>query len=367
MTWQPPLGILGIPGRWRWLSSQAGHADDEANVKRLLLWAGAVALALVVAVYAAFQLSPWPGALLIRYEFDKGGARLSHALEKHVPADVAAQRNLRYDPADSNALLDVYYPAAVENTAQALMTVVWVHGGGWVSGSKDLVAQYARILAAKGYTVVAVGYSIAPGSLYPVPVKQVNAALGYLAKNAGKLHIDPSRFVLAGDSAGSQIAAQLANIISAPGYAATMGIAPAIERRQLSGVILFCGAYDLSLVNLDGPFHNLLKTMLWSYTGVKDYATNPRFGPASVVRYVTAAFPPAFISAGNGDPLLPQSAEFAKVLAAKGVPVDSLFFPADRKPALPHEYQFDLDNDAGELALTRSVAFLASLQHGPKR
>ncbi|RCS23016.1 alpha/beta hydrolase [Phyllobacterium salinisoli] len=329
---------------------------------RFLLWASGVAIVLVTVAYAAFQLSPWPGALLIRYAFDMGSAKISRALDKHVPPGIAAQRNLSYDPADSDALLDVYYPAKIEGTAEALTTVVWVHGGGWVSGSKDMLGQYARILAARGYTVVAVGYSIAPGKTYPVPVRQVNRALGYLAKNAGKLHIDPSRFVLAGDSAGSQIAAQVANIISVPDYAAIMDIAPAIARPQLRGVILFCGAYDLSLIKMDGAFRGFLKTVLWSYTGVQDYTTNPRFASASVVHYVTADFPPAFISAGNGDPLLPQSVEFARVLTAKGVSVDSLFFPASHKPELPHEYQFDLDDAAGEQALARSLEFLSHLQ-----
>lgn len=331
-------------------------------MKIFLLRAGGVAILLFAMAYAAFQLSPWPGALVIRYAFDMGSARLSQALEKHVPPGVVVQHDLQYAPADPDALLDVYYPAKIEGSTQALMTIVWVHGGGWVSGSKDMLAQYASILAAKGYTVVAVGYSIAPGKTYPVPVTQVNTALGYLTNNAAKLHIDPQRFVLAGDSAGSQIAAQVANIISAPDYAAMMGITPTIQRRQLRGMILYCGAYDLSLIKMDGAFRGFVKTVLWSYTGAQDYATNPRFAPASVAHYVTADFPPTFISAGNADPLLPQSIEFAGTLAAKGVSVDSLFFPADHKPALPHEYQFNLDNKAGEMALERSLQFLSRLQ-----
>jgi acetyl esterase/lipase len=69
--------------------------------------------------------------------------------------------------------------------------------------------------------------------------------------------------------------------------------------------------------------------VLSAYTGVRDFATNSRFTEASVAHYVTADFPPTFISAGNRDPLLSQSTEFAKTLAGKGVTVDGLFFPAD--------------------------------------
>jgi acetyl esterase/lipase len=101
--------------------------------------------------------------------------------------------------------------------------------------------------------------------------------------------------------------------------------------------------------------------VLWSYSGGKDFSTNPRFATASVVNYVTAAFPPTFISAGNADRLLPQSLAFADALAARGVRVERLFFPKDHAPPLPHEYQFNLDNDDGKRALERSVTFLAEL------
>ena len=50
---------------------------------------------------------------------------------------------------------------------------------------------------------------------------------------------------------------------------------------------------------------------------------------------------------------------FAEIAKAKGVPVDSLFFPESYTPPLRHEYQFDLDSDAGRLALDRSLEFLA--------
>jgi acetyl esterase len=45
-----------------------------------------------------------------------------------------------------------------------------------------------------------------------------------------------------------------------------------------------------------------------------------------VLKHVTAEFPPAFISAGNGDPLLPQSIALADTLASRGARVERLFF-----------------------------------------
>ena len=139
---------------------------------------------------------------------DQGGAAASSALELHVPTGTSMKFDERYDQADRDALLDVYNPSAIATGGKALTTIVWIHGGGFLAGTKDHVGSYAKILAAKGYTVVAVDYSLAPGALYPEPLRQVNKALAFLVDNAQRLRIDPSRIVLAGDSAGAQIAAQ---------------------------------------------------------------------------------------------------------------------------------------------------------------
>ena len=83
-----------------------------------------------------------------------------------------------------------------------------------------------------------------------------------------------------------------------------------------------------------------------------------------MVRHVTPAFPPAFISAGNADPLEPHSHAMAAALQKQGVRVDALFFPKDHALPLPHEYQFNLDSEAGRKAMERSVAFLQGLREG---
>lgn len=330
----------------------------NTGVRRALL--AAIGLALGTSACTTLGISPRPTAALIRLGFDKGGAAMSEALAKHVPPGVSAKLDEHYDASDGDAHLDVFYPTRLDNTTTVLPTIVWMHGGAWVSGDKGQIANYLRILAGKGYTVVGVNYSIAPRKTYPAPLRQANAALSYLQANATRLHVDPSQFFLAGDSAGAQIAAQFANIVSVPSYARMVEIKPAIQRSQLRGVLLYCGAYDIERVDFNGASGVFLKTVLWSYAGQKDFATDPAFATASVLRYVTPAFPPTFISVGNADPLAPQSDAMAETLVKQKVRVDSLFFPKDHSPGLAHEYQFDLDNEAGQQALERSVRFLSS-------
>jgi len=241
-------------------------------------WAVRVLLALTmlgVGIWLAFQLSPWPSVLLIRWAFDRGAAETSQALRKHLPAGVG------------------------------------------------------------------------------------------LLTHAEELNIDTRRIVLAGDSAGAQIAAEVANLTTSPVHAQRMGIVPALASEQLAGMLLYCGPYDAGLVQWDSPFAGFMRTVLWSYLGKKDFRDDPRLDVFSVSRHVTPAFPPSFVSAGNADPLEPHSRALVAALNANHVKVEGLFFPKDYTPALPHEYQFNLDIDAGRQALQRSVAFLTSLERPP--
>lgn len=325
---------------------------------RLAKWLMGISIGLFLLVFstwAAFTFSPWPNSLLIRAAFDKNGTKVAEALEKHIPAGITEVQNQQYRPNDKDGYLDVFYP---EKTTTQLPTVVWVHGGAWVSGDKNNVDNYLKILASHGYTVVGVDYSIAPEHQYPLPLTQVNDALQYLQNNAERLHIDAKNIVLAGDSAGSQIVAQTANAITSPAYADEVGIKPTLSSQNLKGMLLNCGAYDLALPDYNGEFGKFLHTVLWAYSGKKDFLNDPALKQASVVNYVTSAFPPTFLTAGNGDPLENQSQEFAKKLTSLGVSVSTLFYTANHQPQLPHEYQFDLDTEDGVKAMAAMLAFL---------
>lgn len=192
------------PVTWR-----CAHAAVSGAAARGL----AVALAaLPVLLGGAAVLSPWPGTLLIRALFGRGAARASAALGPHVPTGVSSRLDIPYDPADRDALLDIHWPPG----EAAHPAVVWMHGGAFVSGSRRDVANYLRVLAGQGFTAVGVGYSIAPGATYPTPLRQLDAALGFLQREAARLRLDPTRIVLAGDSAGAQLAAQMANLVTSP-------------------------------------------------------------------------------------------------------------------------------------------------------
>ena len=145
---------------------------------------------------------------------------------------------------------DVYTPFG---TSSPLPTVVWTHGGAFVGGSKDEIGDYLRMIAASGLTVVGVEYAVAPGARYPTPVRQVMAALSHLHENADRLHIDPDQIMLAGDSAGAHITAQVADIVTNPTYGEEVGVEATIEARQLAPLPCAAGSTTLPLSSIPLP------------------------------------------------------------------------------------------------------------------
>lgn len=191
----------------------------------------------------------------------------------------------------------------------------------------------------------------------------MNEALGFLQREGQSLGIDPTRIVLSGDSAGAHIAAQLAAALTGGDYAELLGLKPAVDPAALRGTILFCGAFDPTAFELTGPFGGFIRSVLLAYFGTSNPFDSERITEAAVPRYVTEAFPRSFISVGNGDPLAPQSVVMAQALRDRGVKVETLFFPPETEPKLPHEYQFDLDRPEGRQALDRLTAFLNDLKN----
>lgn len=311
--------------------------------------------------------SPWPAVMAIRAVFDRDARRTVAELERHAPPGPFRElRDVPYGPVAGRAggTFDLVSPT---DSAAPRPVVVWIHGGAWISGSKAHVTPYLRHLAAAGYIGVAVDYTIAPDAAYPTAVEQLGDALAHLVEHPDELGIDPGRIVLAGDSAGAQLASQLAAAIVNPAYAARTGIRPALEPGQLAGIVLHCGIYDLdAMTHLTGVLEWGFTSALWAYTGSRDWSATEAADSMSTIRAVTGAFPPAFLSGGNGDGLTAvQSVPLSERMRAAGVPVTTMFWPADHQPSLPHEYQFKLDFPDARRALDATIAFLDEVT-GPR-
>lgn len=324
------------------------------------MWIGVSIIALVGMLFLAFRLSPYPAVWLVRYAFEKEAVRVDAALEEQVPENILSIRNIQYDPTDPNSLLDLYYSEDARALTSKLPVIVWTHGGGLVSGSKNHLSNYCKLLASRGFVAISIDYTIAPEAKYPTPIRQLNTALAFISAKADQFSVDSTKFILAGDSGGSMITAATANLITSPSYAAITNVSPGLHPEQLKAVLLYCGIYEVDNLNSEGAFASFLHTVTWAYFGEKDISNDAYAKTASVLHYLTDSFPPAFISAGNKDPLLPQSKRFAEKLSALDVKLDTLFFPESYEPALGHEYQFTFDKD-GKRAFEQSIQFINQL------
>ena len=316
-----------------------------------------LAVAAISAVVTA-KVTRFPtGALLIRWLFDRGNAQMARKLVPHIVADVTVLSDLEYSLGDRHARLDLYRPPKPDGP---LPVILWIHGGGWLSGDKTDSHGYFTILAAAGYAVVSVNYTITPGSKQPAPVRQVNEATRYLLEAADRLQLDPDRMVLAGDSAGAQLASQLVGVVTNPGYAAQLGVVPALQPDQLRATVLCCGVYDVAPF-LSPHVPRMLRwgigTVLTAYAGTDD-RTSARLLELTTIDAVTHDYPPTFLTGGDADPMTEhQSRPMAARLLEHDVEMDA-YFPREPGHPASHEFQFNLDQPAGREALRRMLDFL---------
>jgi acetyl esterase/lipase len=116
------------------------------------------------------------------------------------------ERDIPYaEPKNERQLLDVYAPSTGSNHP----VVVWVHGGGWMRGSKAEVDHKPVAFVEKGFVFVPVNYRFVPNVIMDTIVRDVAKSVGWVHKNIVRHGGDPNRIFLMGHSAGAQLAALL--------------------------------------------------------------------------------------------------------------------------------------------------------------
>jgi acetyl esterase len=202
---------------------------------------------------------------------------------------------------------------------RAAAAVVWFHGGGWVAGDLDYSDEICRLIAEEASAeVISVGYRLAPEHRFPAAVQDgLSAARCVATGGAGP---PPGPIVLAGDSAGGNIAAVCAQQLAAGPEVTLAGqllVYPVLDDdisrdsyRRNDGVVL--GAREMS----------------WffdHYCPAGDRGS-PLFAPLRAPDL--AGLPATVIAVAGHDPLYDEGAAYARALATAGVPVTLLQYPA---------------------------------------
>ncbi|MBX3228558.1 MAG: alpha/beta hydrolase [Labilithrix sp.] len=98
--------------------------------------------------------------------------------------------------------MDIYEPGGVGPHP----TVMLIHGGAWVTGSKDAYTEAAKRLARSGFVAATINYRLAPDGEYPKIMQDCLCALSYLRASASHYHVDQDRIAVWGYSAGGHLA-----------------------------------------------------------------------------------------------------------------------------------------------------------------
>jgi acetyl esterase len=202
---------------------------------------------------------------------------------------------------------------------RALAAVIWFHGGGWVTGDLNYSDEICRLIAEEaGCEVISVGYRLAPEHRFPAAVEDgLAAARSVAAGDSGGL---PRPVVLAGDSAGGNIAAVCAQQLAPDPDLALAGqllVYPVLDDdvtrdsyRRNDGLVL-------------GP-----REMGWFFDQYcpPGERISPLFAPLRARDL--AALPATVIAIAGHDPLYDEGAAYAQALAAAGIEVTLLDYPS---------------------------------------
>jgi pimeloyl-ACP methyl ester carboxylesterase len=137
--------------------------------------------------------------------------------------------------------LDVYLP----RKARVKSTIVFLYGGGWVSGARWYYRLFGRAMAARGHVVVIPDYRLFPQVRFPTFNEDAALAVKWTSDNLLRLGGHPSRLFLMGHSAGAHISVTLALDGS---YLAAHDLAPS----DIAGVIGLAGPYTLDPLKWKG-------------------------------------------------------------------------------------------------------------------
>jgi acetyl esterase/lipase len=112
-------------------------------------------------------------------------------------------RDIKYATAHDRQVLDVYAPAGAKN----LPVVFWIHGGGWQTGDKSMVALKPKAFNDAGFVFVSINHRLLPTVAMEAINRDVAAALGWVHRNIASQGGDPARLLVMGHSSGGELAA----------------------------------------------------------------------------------------------------------------------------------------------------------------
>ena len=251
-----------------------------------------------------------------------------------VPEGLRCFYDISYGPHGESNLLDIYMS---EEVTSPKATIINIHGGAWVYGSKEVYKFYCMSLAKRGFVVVNINYRLAPENLFPSALEDINQALTFIEKQAGEYCIDKERLILVGDSAGAQLVSHYLAIFTNPDFATLYGFSVPCVKIRAAG--LNCGIYDPNT-----RLQNDLDDIFWSYIGQDTDIKSENFQKKiDVLSNITPDFPPSFVMSSHRDFLLPQAQPMYDLLKSKGIEAVIKIYGSPNRKDIGHVFHVNMN------------------------
>lgn len=245
------------------------------------------------------------GAAVARIALDRGAV-----LDLPVPDDVSV-RSEAVASEHGEIAVRVYVP-----TSKPRGTVLFFHGGGFVIGSLDSHERLCGRLASQSHaTVVSVGYRLAPEHPFPAAVEDAQAALAWVLPRLDELGGADSGLAVAGDSAGGNLAAVVAQTA---GEDARKRLCLQVLLYPVTDMTATPEQYPSMQENATGLFLTY-DDMVWFHEQYATDESSPLASPALAASLT--GLPRAIVITAEFDPLRDQGEHYADLLRAAGVEV----------------------------------------------
>ncbi len=240
--------------------------------------------------------------------------------------------DITYSVANNYELkLDVYAPRA---TAGPNPTLLFIHGGGWVTGSKESAQMWLMPYFEMGWAVVNVEYRLAKVSLAPAAVEDCRMALRWIFLHAKEYGFDTTKVVVTGGSAGGHLALTTGVLTSSAGFDHPLEWSTQRQSIKVAAIINWYGITDV--VDLLADPNTMEYALSWFGSMSNREEMAKRVSPLT---YVRKDLPPILTIHGTADQLVPYShaTRLHEALTKAGVPNQLVTIPNGRHGGFTRE------------------------------
>ena len=282
--WKLSLWVLEC-GHWvaasALLTGVAAALLFRSWLRWLSLALGAVlALTLMIPAVLASKMDP-------QFKMGNLWSRSPNPAEKLLPLAPLERKIFFRNQSDTLEAL-VFRPADISVKRPWLLML---HGGGWDSGDVDQFMDWDKNLAQHGFVIISAHYHLAPKWKWPRQKEDVQLAVEWARQNADQFGLDPDKLIMAGRSAGGQIATVCA--LTMPELA-------------VKGCISFYSPLDMEFGYRHGDENDLLKSpaLLRAYLGGDPDTVPEAYKSSSAISFINKAMPPMLMLHGKKDALV---------------------------------------------------------------